>query len=104
MIPIFEVSDADIAFPTAQHIPKKEDIPKEFWKTNGTIWHEAFNDWFFTGIRAEQFTSKEGVDKGKAIRALKSIMGSWGPKHEHKVAACTYLMSEWFSDYKKKDE
>jgi len=25
-------------------------------------------------------------------------MVSFNPSHEHKVAACTYLMSEWFED------
>jgi hypothetical protein len=100
---IFEVTDADCAFPTARNIPPKEEIPREFWNGH-TIWNECFNDWFYSGIRAEQLIPKEGVDKNKAIRAIKSIIGSWEPKHEHKEAAVAYLLSEWFERYDRDEK
>lgn len=98
MYPIFEVNDADIAFPTAKNIPPLEKIPGEFY--NGkTKWNKLFQQWFYRGLQKHQIKFKEGVDKTKAIRAIQSIIGSWGPKHEHKEAACAYLFSEWMEDW-----
>lgn len=97
---IFEVTDADIAFPTAEHIPKENEIPKEFWDGK-TKWNAFFSKWFYKGAHASELVPKEGVNKNKAIRAIMSIMGSWGPKHEHKEAAVAFLLSEWFADIKE---
>lgn len=100
MRPILEVTDADIAFPTAQYIPKEDEIPKEFWNGN-TIWNKCFRDWFYKGLKS--IKEKPGVDRAKALRAIQSIIGSYGPKHEHKEAAVAFLLSEWFESYEPKD-
>jgi len=100
MYPIFEVSDAEIAFPTAKNIPPLEKIPKEFKDSNAdTEWHHTFRVWFYTGGNLKTCIPKDGVDKTKAIRAIKSIMGSYSPKHEHKTAAVAWLLSEWFDKF-----
>jgi len=41
-------------------------------------------------------TPKDGVDVKKAMRALKAALGSFEPKHEHKMAAVGYMLSQWF--------
>jgi hypothetical protein len=43
-----------------------------------------------------RLTPREGVDKHKALAAIKAIIGSFAPKHEHKTSGCGYLLSEWF--------
>lgn len=107
MEPIKEVKDVDLAFggDMKELIPK--DIPKEFYKD--TKFSKVFITWFYKGLSPDsEFYAKEGVDPGKALRHLKAIMHSYGPKHEEKEAAVTYLLSEWFKDIKlkepKKDE
>ena len=99
MIPIQDVTDADVAFPArvAHLMPAYADIPKEF-KVDSTKWNQLVTDWFFSGLTNLALTPKDGVDKTKALRHLKCILGSFEPKHEHKEAAVAYLLSEWFSD------
>jgi hypothetical protein len=102
MIPIPEMKVVDIAFGNIDHMPKYEDVPKEFKDMNNK-WCAFISKWFFCGIPKEIYDAlepKEGVDKEKAINAIRAILGSFAPKHEHKEAACAYLMSEWF-EYKE---
>lgn len=100
MIAIPEVSDLEIAFPAdvMKFMPAMKDIPEEY--PNAEKWDKLFSTWFYFGIKNATFTPKAGVDQVKALRAIKAIMGSFQPKHEHKTAAVAYLMSEWFDDVK----
>lgn len=102
-----DVTGADIAFGNVKHMPQRSEIPEEFWRHRGTPFNEAVSAWFFSGAQGvgrtvtaggKRFTAKEGVDAGKALAAIRSILCSFEPKHEHKEAACAFLLSEWF-DY-----
>lgn len=98
MIPIPEMQDADVVFSNSRHLPKYEDVPAEFKRDNNP-YVLFISDWFFGGRTKqdlERLVPKEGVDKRKALRAIKAALGSWEPKHEHKEAGCAYLLSEWF--------
>jgi hypothetical protein len=99
VFPIHEISDVDLVFPTkVMHLmPPMEQIPKG---TPGSPWNQLFNDWFFNGLTSLELTPKDGVDKVKALRHIRCIMGSFEPKHEHKEAAVAFLLSEWFTDPK----
>lgn len=99
MIPIPEVTKVDAAFGNIKHMPKMEDIPKEFTDRDNK-WVQLFNTIFYYGGKDIQFKAKEGVDADKAIRAIRSIMVSYQPQHEHKTAACAFLFSEWFDDWR----
>ena len=93
-----EISDLDFAFPSdaLEWMPKKEDIPEQFWR-GSTEWNKIVSTWFFRGLPGtSDFIPKDGVDAKKALRAVKATMGSFAPKHEHKEAACAYMLSEWF--------
>lgn len=94
-----EVGGIDISFPAkVSHLmPKYEDIPKEF-KDGHTKWNDFFRDSFYCGISDLKLCPKAGIDPQKAIRHVRSVMGSFEPKHEHKEAAVAYLMSLWFED------
>lgn len=99
------VTDVDIAFPTSARslLPKWDDIPDEF-KRSSNPWARAVSHWFFRGMKGAVFVTKEGVDKVKALRHLQTCMGSFEPKHEHKVAGCAYLLSQWFESVEYGDE
>ena len=96
-----ELSDLDLAFPAkvSQLMPKYTDIPKEFTDFNRhNKWQQMVSDWFFCGLKDLKLAPKAGIDSKKAIRHISAIMGSFEPKHEHKEAACAYLLSLWFDD------
>jgi len=91
------VSQVDLAFPAnVSHLmPAYEDIPKEF-KSLYNPWVKIFSDFFYSGAKNIQWNPKEGIDKLTAANHIRCIMGSFEPQHEHKEAACAYLMSLWF--------
>lgn len=102
MYPIANVDDATVVFPASvRHLmPPQVDIPDEFKGMGRTRWNKLFNDWFFFGLESLELTPREGVDKSKALRHIRAVMGSFEPKHEHKEAAVAYLLNEWFTDEK----
>jgi len=100
MIPVPDVTGADAAFGSIKHMPKYENVPEEFKGFNlKSRWVKLVTQWFFKGLSKEEVDAlkpKPGVDKWKALAAVKAIVVSFEPKHEHKEAGCAYLMSEWF--------
>ena len=99
-IEIPEVTGLDVAFGNIKHLPKWEDIPDEF-KNGKTTWNELFNVLFFEGGKGVSIAATDEVDLKKAFQALKAIMGSFEPKHEHKEAGVSYLMSQSFQGWSK---
>ena len=111
MFPIHEVTDAEMAFPAnvLEFMPKMEDISEEFkgfGSARDPIEVKFISDWFFRGLKTCELIPREGVDAKKAFRHLSMIMRSYEPKHEHKEAACAFLVREWFSDvsYEKNEK
>jgi hypothetical protein len=105
MLAIPEMTGADVAFGNVKHMPKYEAIPEDFKRHNGNEFCSAISKWFFKGaqkapdgiiIDGKQFTAKPGVDLSKALAAIRAVLGSFEPKHEHKEAACAFMLSEWF--------
>lgn len=95
-----EIDKATMMFPAhvADLMPKREDIPAEFKRHNGTKWNRFAADWFFSGIKSTGLIAKEGINKEQALMHLSAIQRSFEPKHEHKEAAVAYLASLWFDD------
>lgn len=90
------VSQLDMAFGAAggnldDYLPPMAEIPKVDGK-----WVDFQQTWFFKGLKDANLIPKEGIDLGLAIRHLKTIQGSYEPKHEHKMAGVAYLASLWF--------
>lgn len=100
MYPIHDIDPITMAFPvTVKHLmPEYDDIPAEF-KNHNNKWNRVVSKWFFDGISTQSLKAKEGVDKGQAIKHVGTILGSFEPQHEHKEAACAFLLSEWFEDF-----
>lgn len=106
MLAIPELDGPSVAFGDIRHMPKYGTIPEEFKRYDGTPYNKAVSSWFFSGARfannvltidGVDFHPKAGVDAGKALRAIKAVLGSFEPKHEEKEAACAYMLSEWFN-------
>ena len=97
MLTVPEVSDIDAAFPVNPPLPEWDDIPEEFKQ-----WHNDFAKiaamLFYNGGKLSDhgLTPKGDLDEIKAIRAIRACLGSFEPKHEHKMAGVAYMLSEWF--------
>lgn len=92
-----EISDVDFAFPARalEWMPALDEIPVEF-REGLTLWNKAADRIFYGSMEGIELEPKEGIDPYKAGRHIMAIMRSYAPKHEHKIAACAYLMSRFF--------
>lgn len=105
MLAIPEVDRVSLAFGNIKHMPKYDTLPAAFQDWHYEPHCEAISYWFYRGAKAcpngielngTKYIAKEGVDAAKALAAIKAVMASWEPKHEHKIAACGYMLAEWF--------
>jgi len=99
MTPI-KVDDVDMAFgggpgAMAKLLPPYSTVPAEF-KNDRSPYCRLVSEWFFRGLEKKKLKVKDGIDESAAWRHMKTIMGSFEPKHEHKTAGVAYLMSQWF--------
>lgn len=93
------ITPRDIAFGPMNlsgWLPAVQNIPREFW-IDSNKWASLMNSWFFNGIKEWPIT-KEGIDFKSATAHIRTIMASFDPKHEHKIAGCAYLASLWFDE------
>lgn len=98
-----EVTGLDMAFGgrMKELLPPMASIPEEFHRWDNGYWGKIVGAWFFSGLpqgTVEAWQPKPGIDKAKALRHVKAILGSFELKHEHKEAACAYLLSLWFEE------
>jgi hypothetical protein len=105
MLAIPEMNDADAVFGNISLMPKFETLPAPFKCWNDQPYCNAVSQWFFNGakrdgnaivIDGKRYVARLGVDTSKAINAIGCVLRSFAPKHEHKIAACGYMLSEWF--------
>ncbi len=95
------LTDLQVAFSAnvSDLMPSRSQIPKDFdmYSNTRNSWVRTTERWFFSGLpKGTTFKPKPGIDGNTAVRHLKAILGSFEPKHEHKIAAVAYLLSEWF--------
>jgi hypothetical protein len=98
MIEPVAISDVMLAFPADVEgvMPPWEEIPEEF-RRGSNEWTKLADYWFACGLAGTtQFYLKEGIDGETAVRHLRAILGSFQPRHEHKMAAVAWLCSLWF--------
>lgn len=92
-----DIDDMGMQFGEIKGImPPRDSIPKDFWRSNSTWGNRLFNDWFYSGVKSLTLNPKDGIDKTKALRHIKTVMGSFDPAHEDKEATCAYLFDLWF--------
>jgi hypothetical protein len=99
-----EIDAVTAAFPgSVRHLmPDYRELDEKYRRHYGTWANKLFSDWFFCGITSlDGLVPKEGIDKAKALRHIRAVMGSFEPKHEHKEAACAFLFDKWFESTSK---
>lgn len=90
-VPAFDGMDA--AFGAAQdQYPAPSLVPEVDRR-----YRDAFSTLFFSGGKLADFglELKPGLDRARAMTALRAWMGSFAPKHEHKEATVAWALSEW---------
>ena len=52
---------------------------------------------FFQGGKLADFglSIKPSIDRAQAMTAIRALLSSWDPKHEHKTAVVAWCLSEW---------
>jgi hypothetical protein len=89
---IDEVTAAFPAIVIGKLLPRQMDIPEEF-KSRHNAYSKLASEWFTQGVEAIAFNA--GIDALTAGRHLQACLGSYEPRHEHKIAGVAYLMSLW---------
>src|ERR1700761_6249799 len=104
MLAIPTIDKVSVVFGDIKHMPRFSTLPEKFQND----WHyephcKAVGKWFYSGAKPikdgiqlgdEVYKAKPGVDAPKALAAIRAVLGSFEPKHEHKMAACGYMLSE----------
>jgi hypothetical protein len=87
-------------------LPPLESIPEDYrlgW-TGHNEWTRFVNAWFDIGWPTNvNVYERPDVDAEAAFRHLHTIMRSFEPKHEHKIAGVAWLMSRWFAAIRAKE-
>jgi hypothetical protein len=90
-------SNLDCAFGAdLKDYPPFDTIPEQFRRGNSPA-NNVVGTLFFKGGSLDQFglRVKAGVDRSAFYGALKAMLCSFAPKHEHKEAACAWLVHEF---------
>lgn len=90
------VSDLDAAFPpdvSGTLLPDFKSLPDEFMKWHTNPWCDTVEQLFFNG--GDMPPLKDGISKAMAVRHLSTVLRSFEPQHEHKIAGAGYLLSLW---------
>lgn len=89
------INGLDMVFSTYNTIPELLEEAKERGFLYGhTPYNDLFSQLFFNGGKVK---FKEGIEPAKQNeiwKYVRTFMGSWEPKHEHKDAICAMLLSE----------
>lgn len=98
----WDIDPLSTVFPvnTPSRMPLMKDIPEDAKYGRGEYakWFKLFGEWFYCGLSRLELEPRDGIDEKKAIIHVRSIMPSFDTKHEHKEAACVYLLHKWFID------
>lgn len=88
---------ADLAFGARlSDYPAYDSIPEQFRRGHSPA-NKIVSTLFFKGGQLADFglRLKAGVNPAAFFGALKAMLGSFDPKHEHKEAACAWLVDEF---------
>lgn len=80
-------------------LPIQEDIPQEFFQRHNNKYCAIVTKWFFHGLskkEEEELTPVKGIDRDQALTHIWTILESFEPSHECKIASCAYLLKLWF--------
>lgn len=99
--PEFEIRPDDLVaitapeevFGTTKNLPPMDSIPPEF--LNGSnIYVRLVNAIFYGTERPDgEITFRPGFEQESVARCVRAHLASYSPKHEHKIAGVSYLLS-----------
>ena len=93
------ISDAEIAFSTDKLLPDWAEIPQQF--KDGNLYTRIAETLFFGGPMPDcEIKFHDGFDGPSLNRAVQAHLGSFKPKHEHKIAGVGYMISMAATVYK----
>lgn len=87
----------------AAPLPKREDIPKEFWDAKNT-YNDLASTWFFLGIPLAKITPKKPLTDEEfrvALRPIARLLDDRNPEHNHKIAAVAFHLSRIVAKWDK---
>jgi hypothetical protein len=98
MLPIPDVTDVDMAFGKIRGLlPAWDALPAEYRRESASGCRVASGLFYKGGKLSDHgLKPRDGVDSAKATRVLRACLGSFQPKHEHKIAGVGYLIDQWF--------
>ncbi len=84
---------------TGVYLPPIDEVPDEF-QHGQTKWEKFVSTMFYMGWDGVNPTlvKREGVDAEAGFLQVRTVLGSFEPKHEHKEAGAAYLLSLFFED------
>jgi hypothetical protein len=101
-----QTTGLDIAFGPSnimEWMPPYKELPEEF-RRERTTWASFVSGWFYRGLaNVDRLKAKPDIVATQALNHVKAVLGSWDPKHEHKMAGCAYLLSLWFEPITQED-
>lgn len=87
------ISDAERAFSTERLLPAWEDIPEDFKR--GNLYTRVASALFYEQELPDcEIEMKEGFDPQTLWRAVGAHLGSFGPKHDHKIAGVGFMIAQ----------
>ena len=98
---IASVTKVDVAFGGGyKFLPPYDDVPETF-KGDSNPYVRLANDLMYKGQPGPDtpsMTLRDDLDSvaDKIPDFMRSILGSFQPKHEHKIAGAAYLLSQMF--------
>lgn len=81
---------------TAQLIPRKLEIPPEFFDGRNEAVRET-RLWILYGLETDR-EPKPGIDADAAKRHMRVIHCAWGVDYDRKVAAAAWLLTLWYDE------
>lgn len=89
------ITEQDVVFSTTRFLPTVEQIPREFRLGPESNAYVAYANALFASKPLPPFTlrMKEGYDPALFERCVMAHLGSWAPKHQHKLAGVGLMIS-----------
>lgn len=86
------ITDPERAFSTERLLPAWEDIPEEFKR--GNVYTKLASAIFYgTPMPDCEIEMVEGFKPEAVNDCVRAHIGSFGPKHEHKIAGVGYMIA-----------
>lgn len=86
------ITDVEAAFSTDRLLPSWEEIPEDF--KIGNLYTQLVSAIFYDyPLPDSKIEMKNGFEPTALNRAVRAHIGSFGSKHEHKIAGVGYMIS-----------